>query len=429
MIRKVLVVLLLCTSVSILAQRTTASPYSFFGIGEEFSARTVEQNAMGGIGVAFSHYKYINFTNPAAFADLRYTTYTLGLLNNELTLKTDATSQSGSTTRLSYVALAFPLGKKAGMSFGMQPVSSIGYNLSNSVFDSDGGITELTRFEGTGGVNRVYGSLGFKLLPELSLGLEADFMFGNVDNSVINRRLGVSLGTKYEDISTVRGGSIKLGAHYKKELKNKLNVNAGATIKLANELNVEGEDYLYSVSFSSLGSEIPRDTISNNPITGSYNLPMQTNLGIGVGKTDKWYAGVEYENQQAIATTGLLASNTGAFRYGNSSRLSVGGYFLPKINSISSYWERVTYRAGLRIENTGLLIDGTGNNSNFTQIDDFGITFGLGLPLKGLSTVNLGFEYGQRGTINNSLIQENYFNIRISMSLTDTRWFFKREID
>ena len=78
MIRKILVAFLLITSTNLIAQRTSSSPYSFFGVGEEFSARTVEQNSMGGIGVAFSHYKYLNFTNPAAYSDLRFTTYAFG---------------------------------------------------------------------------------------------------------------------------------------------------------------------------------------------------------------------------------------------------------------------------------------------------------------------------------------------------------------
>ncbi|MGY8910077.1 MAG: hypothetical protein ACKVIG_09490, partial [Flavobacteriales bacterium] len=124
-----------------------------------------------------------------------------------------------------------------------------------------------------------------------------------------------------------------------------------------------------------------------------------------------------------------LANTTGAYRYGNSNRISLGGFYLPKINSISSYWERITYRAGVRYENTGLLVDGSGNTSNFTEINDFGISFGLGLPLKRLSTVNMGFEFGKRGTIENNLIQENYFNFRLSLSLTDTNWFVKRKID
>jgi hypothetical protein len=425
MIRKILVLFLLIASVTLSAQRTSSSPYSFFGIGDEFSATTVEQSSMGGIGVAFSHYKYLNFINPAAYADLRYTTYSFGVLNNDLTIENAGVKQKSTSTSLSYLALAFPIGEKAGFSFGLQPLSSIGYSLGNTVPDSAGLIAEITSFSGDGGINRLYGAFGMRLTKELSLGIEADYRFGNTTNSITNQKVDVSLLTVYNETSTVKGGSVTLGAQYKKELKNKVILDAGVTFKMQNNLKVTGDDYLYSVGSNGAS----RDTISTGSISGKYKLPLKTILGAGLGKFDKWYLGLEYESQDAIALSGFSTATDAAFNYGSSNRVSLGGFYLPKINSISSYWERVTYRAGIRFEKTGLLVDGSGLNTTFTEIDDFGISFGLGLPLKQLSSVNMGFEFGKRGTNTNNLIQEKYFNFRLSLSLTDTKWFQKRKID
>ncbi len=165
MIKKVLIVFLLIISTSSLfAQGTSSSPYSFFGIGEQYSPRTSENAAMGGIGVAFNHYKYLNFTNPAAIAFLRETTYSLGILNNDLTLKTADTKQNSVSTSLNYIALGFPLGKKAGFSFGLQPLSSVGYSLSNNDYDDENeNLSATTLYSGEGGVNRVYGTFGIQI--------------------------------------------------------------------------------------------------------------------------------------------------------------------------------------------------------------------------------------------------------------------------
>lgn len=434
MIRNIVVIVLLFTSLTFMGQRTSSSPYSYFGIGDEFSANTVEQSSMGGIGVAFSHYKYLNFTNPAAYANLRYTTYGFGLLNNDLTIKTVDDKQSSTSTSLSYIALAFPIGKNAGFSFGLQPVSSVGYSLSNFTVDADGNTTEISLFEGNGGVNSFHGAFGIKIYKGLSLGIEGAYNFGNVENSITNQIANVSLATKYREDSEIKGASVKFGAQYEHKLKNNLIVSAGASVSLGNDIDVTGESLTYSLTLTNTGGEFVRDTLADQngdkitPIDGSFNLPVKSIVGVGVGELDKWYAGVEYENQDAISTSGLLANTTGAYRYGKSNRIALGGFYLPKINSISSYWNRVTYRAGVSYKNTGLLVDGSGNNSNFTEIKDFGISFGLGIPLKQLSTVNLGFEYGKRGTTENNLIQENYFNFRLSLSLTDN-WFVKRKID
>ena len=429
MIRNILLVFLLITSIATTAQRTNSSPYSFFGVGEEFTPVTAEQSAMGGIGVAFSHYKYLNFTNPAAYADLRYTTYSFGVLNNKLTVDNGSEAESTNSTSLSYFALGFPLGSKAGMSFGIQPVSSVGYSLVDATLNTDGNIIERSLFSGEGGVSRIYTSFGIKIFKEFSIGFEADYSFGNIENSITNQIAGISLSTKYKESTIVRGGSVTLGAQYKKELKKDLVLSTGATLKMGNDLKVTGDEYLYSLTFSSAGNEFGRDTISQSSISGDYRIPLKAILGVGLGKTDKWYVGLEYENQEAIETTGFLNTTNAAYKYSESNRISLGGYYLPKINSISSYWNRVTYRAGLRLEKTGLMVDGSGLNTNFTQVDDFGISFGLGLPLRQLSTVNMGFEFGKRGTTNNNLIQENYFNFRLSLSLTDTNWFQKRKID
>jgi hypothetical protein len=432
MIRKVLIVFLLITSTTLLAQRTSSSPYSFFGIGEQYTPRTVENATMGGIGVAFNHYKYLNFTNPAANAFLRQTTYALGVLNNDLTLKTADSEQSSTSTSLSYVALGFPIGNKAGFSLGLQPLSSVGYSLTNDEFDSNNNLSAITQYAGEGGVNRIYGSFGMKISKEFAVGVELDYSFGNIENSIINQRANVSLATKYKEESFITGNSITLGTQYQKVLKGNRYLNAGATVKLGNDLRTTGNEYLYSLTISGGGTDVPRDTIFNSEISGKYKLPIRSILGVGIGKYDKWHVGLEYQNQDALQPEGFTNNTNSSFKYEASNRISLGGFYLPKINSISSYWERVTYRAGVRYEKIGLGIDGSGSGTNFTSIDNLGMSFGLGLPLKDLSNVNLGFEYGKRGTISNNLIEENYFNLRLSLSLTASgtqSWFRKRKID
>ena len=196
MIRNLLFVFLLIASVATTAQKTNQSPYSFFGIGEGSNPVTVEQSAMGGIGVAYSHYKYLNFTNPAAYADLKYATYSFGVLNTELTIDDGVKNETSNSTSLSYFTLALPVGSKAGVSIGIQPVSSVGYSLTNLVLDTSGTITEANIFSGEGGVSRVYGSFGIKLFKDISVGIEADFSFGSIEKSITNQIQNVSLHDK-----------------------------------------------------------------------------------------------------------------------------------------------------------------------------------------------------------------------------------------
>ncbi len=427
MIKKFLLVFLVFSSAILVAQRNNSSPYSFFGIGEEFNPLTVEQSSMGGIGVAFKANNYLNFMNPAANANLRFSTYSIGGLMTDLTLKDASGEQSGTATSLKYIALGFPIGDKAGFSVGLQPKSSVGYAFLNKIPLNSDTPTEITRYTGNGGTNRLYGAFGMEVIKGFSLGLDVAFVFGTIENNILNQRASVALATKSKETTIIRGGVYKLGAQYQKELANKLQLNAGVVVQLENNLTANSSQYVYSLSFASSGNEIPRDTLSITFVQGNFKTPIKTSLGIGLGKELKWYAGVNYEFKDALENQNSIVGTT--YRYENSSRISIGGFYLPKINSISSYWDRVTYRAGLRFEDTGLLVDGTSVGNNFTSINDFGINVGLGLPLGNIrSNINIGVEYGKRGTTNNHLIQENYFNFKLSLSLNDV-WFRKRQID
>ncbi len=430
MIKRIIFFLTVLLSLQAFSQRSSSSPYSFFGVGEEFGTRTVEQISMGSIGAAYSSTYQLNFINPASLADLRFSTYAFGILNNDLRIQDADTDQSSSQTSLSYFAVGIPLSPRVGFIFGMQPTSAVGYSLVNTVEDTNGDVTELTSFIGSGAVNRVYGGFGVRVTEGLSVGAEIDFLFGNVENTVLNIRQGVALATKNLEDSNIRGESIKVGVQYKKKIKEELQLNVGVAAKLSNTLRAKGEEYLYSLTVGGFGLEIPRDTIYNESLNGRFNRPLETTVGVALGKENKWFANLDYMFRDAFDVNGYLDDASQSFTYGKASRISAGGFYIPNINSISSYWERVTYRFGLRYEQTGLFVNGNPSSSIFTGINDFGISFGLGLPIgkRHPSSVNLALEYGQKGNTDNGLLQENYLNLRVSLSLNDI-WFIKRRID
>ena len=422
MIKRFILGVFVFSTIIISAQRNSASPYSYFGVGENFEAVTVEQASMGGIGVALKDTHHLNFTNPASNADLRAATYGIGGSLSFLTIKEGDASQSGKSTNLRYISLGFPIGKKAGFSVGLQPFSSVGYSLLDN-----NNTNNITLFRGEGGTNKIYASFGMYTFEGFSVGLEAGFVFGNIGNSILNQRTNVAFATKQEETINIKGGQFKLGAQYKRELKNKLQLYSGASITLNSDLSAKGNEKMISVAVTSSGQEVVKDELFNRSVNGDINIPVKSVFGFGLGKDNKWYVGINQQFQSALSTNSSLISNGGVYKYDNSSKFSIGGYYIPKVNSISSYWDRVTYRAGLRFENTGLLVK---TNNNYTSVKDFGINIGLGLPLpRQLSNVNIGFEYGQKGTTNNNLVKEDYFNIRLSLSLNSLKWFEKREID
>jgi len=83
---------------------------------------------------------------------------------------------------------------------------------------------------------------------------------------------------------------------------------------------------------------------------------------------------------------------------------------------------RVHYRVGGYYSNSYLRLQEN-------QIQDYGITFGVGLPFRNTKTsFNLAFVFGQRGTLKNNLIKEKYGIVNLSMTFHDI-WFLKSVID
>ena len=431
MLKRTLFIFSLFISIHTFGQRTNSSPYSFFGIGQQYNSQTVEQASMGGVGVAFSDAYHLNYLNPAAHSSIRVATYSLGLTVNDLKIKDMSGSQRSTSTNLSYVNLGFPVGRKAGVAFGLRPNTSVGYSLLNIENDTSGDPIQSTRFYGSGGTNTLYGAFGMTVFKSLSVGVEGEYVFGKTENNILSQRADVHLATKNNEATTIRGNGLKVGMLYKSEFENKLTMTLGASVKLESTFNTTGTEYLYSLSVQSSGVEIPRDTLSATNVSGKLTSPLKTSLGIGFGKENKWYAGLDYEFQDALRIQNSLLSVNSSYAFDASNRISIGGFYIPKINSISSYWDRVTYRAGVRFEDTGLLVKGSSVNE-FTNVKDFGISFGVGLPMKDLSNLNFSVEYGKKGTNINNLIQENYLNFRLSLSLNavgNLAWFQKRKID
>ena len=78
------------------------------------------------------------------------------------------TNEQVSSGSLDYIAVSIPT-KYFGFSFGLMPYSSVGYRLQ-SIDDAIEDATVVNRYEGSGGVNKTFLSLGLSCLMDSILG-------------------------------------------------------------------------------------------------------------------------------------------------------------------------------------------------------------------------------------------------------------------
>lgn len=426
MIKKTILFVAVAFSMQVFAQNSNVSPYSFFGLGEEFPNKSVSELSMGGIGGAQSGVKNIFYTNPASYSKLRLTVFDFSGNSKYLKINDGNNKQGSSSFTLSHLSMGFPITKKSGLVFGVQPSSKIGYKL---LVDENPNYMEgeSEYFSGYGSTNRVFVGFGYSFPLNISIGVEGAYQFGNIQRSILNRIDGVYLASMYRTSSTVGGYSFKLGLQQQTELNEKLVLKTGLTLRFKNDLEQKGvKQFLSLVNSSNPDFVVAKDILLNEDYISTITSPLKTTLNLGVGQENKWFAGIEYNKQDAIQfnTNFVNSSNV---QYSEISGISFGGFYIPKINSITSFWERVAYKAGIYSKNTGLKIKDA--NGNFQEIKDFGISFGVTLPSKRKFTnINIGVDFGQRGKASSNLIKENYFNFRVGFSFVD-KWFKKRKLN
>ncbi len=429
MIGKIVIAIVCFASISLNAQNGTVSPYSYFGIGDLRSASTVENQMMGGIAI-YADSIHLNLQNPASYGKLGLKTqnkvglmvYAAGISYKQLTLKSATAQEKSTVANLDYLALGFSLGKGFGVGFGIMPYSSVGYNLVSRSENTNNAQVVNTYF-GTGGLSRVYLSAGYEFTKDFSFGITASFNFGTLDNQRTQIVENVQFGTLDNRTSRINGMDFNYALNYTPTIKGKNKLYTSIRVNTQANLTSRNTQQIGSFSTANLQNieVLNVDLLSRGLEDTEVKIPAKTTFGLGYGEDMKWFLGAEYSFQsKGTYTTEFIQIDNLAYQ--NASSFAFGGYFVPDHTSFNSYLKRITYRAGLRVDKTGMIVDNT-------EINNFGITFGVGLPLgRSFSNLNIGFEFGKRGTTKNDLIEENYFKINLGLSLNDL-WFQKRKIN
>lgn len=418
MIKKIFLSLSLLIGTSAIAQQGTASPYSFYGMGDINSNGTNEFKAMGGVSV-YSDSIHMNLKNPASLSRLKLTTFSLGTTFKYYDLKSENETENAKRAAIDYITVGIPLGK-LGVSFGLMPHSSVGYKIMTT--KSVGNQSHSTNFDGDGGVNKAFAGVAYSILPNLQVGADFGYHFGHTDQTALTfitdngEGYLIPNGTREHQRADYSGFSLNTGLIYTAKINNHdwhfsatYSPETKTTTDLTTTLEIVGID-------SSIKDRKTTEVLSHKNIN-----PSRISLGTGFGKDQKWFVGAEFthtQNSKLNKNLGYLESVS----FENSQRYAIGGFYIPKHNSFTSYFDRIVYRGGLRYENTGLIV---ANQS----INDYAVSLGAGFPIgRNLTNLNVGLEYGQKGTNKNNLIKENYFNFSVGISLNDL-WFVKRRFE
>ncbi len=396
------------------SQRTSYSPYSYFGVGETNFSATVENQMMGG-NTAYFDSVHQNMNNAASLSKLKFVNYSVGVDLKNTSYLSSSTNEKSTAAAINYISVAIPT-KLLSFSFGIKPKTSVGYLLEND--DKSKTPPELNRFTGSGGVSNAFVSIGFELFKNWGFGFSSSYAFGNLNHYHTKILENIELYTRVSSESSVSGLDYNFSTAYQKTFNDKITLYSSIIYQPEAKYKSRNNQVISTIDpNSSFGGDSEEIDLSAVGLKNTnIKIPNSLSFGLGLGQDKKWFLGFNYmKNDEGGYKNELMGLDNVEFK--SSQTYSVGGFLLPEYNSFTNYFKTLTYRLGLRYKNGGLYV-------NNQQINEIGVNFGFGIPLAGISSANLGFEFGQRGTTKASLIKEKFFSIRLGVSLNDL-WFVR----
>jgi long-subunit fatty acid transport protein len=401
------------------SQVRLASPYSRFGIGDMSENNNVWNLAMGDVSIALRNPMHINYGNPASYTAFDSSSFVFegGFNVDMVKLTSNIQTANRNFASVGYFLFGMPITRWWRTSIGMVPYSKIGYSIASySKLDQ----TNVTRiYSGSGGINRFYWGNAFKIVKNLSIGVNASYLFGSMirENAVHFPDSVLYMNYSLQNKITMNDIYLDFGIQYSAKLKEDLKMTFGAVF--ANQSKMAAKtDYLARTFLAGTGgAETYKDTLAYaENYGGDIVIPIMFGVGVSMEKTDKWMFGVDYkwQNWKKFSAFNLTDSLV------NSFCISAGAEFVPDINSYTNYFKRIRYRVGFLYHSTYLELYGQ-------HLKDYAFTLGFGIPLRGMKTgLNLSAQIGSRGTTEADLIRETYFRFTIGFTIFE-RWFVKRK--
>ena len=418
-VKNYLLVILIFSCLSVVSQTNTGSPYSLNELGEINFTGNVSYQSMGGIDSSIDSIEF-NINNPSSLAKIKTTNYLIGTFYKSSSISNSLLKENIKTSNINYIAIGIPV-KNFGFGFGVLPYSSVGFNLQTTEEYNDDNSISSRLFGAEGNINKAFLSVGIPFLKYFSLGASANYNFGKFNYEKFNLMNGVNYGIFSNSSSEITGFTYNFSSNVLIPLKNDLSLSLLFSLYPEGELDSYNIESLYtsnasSISLESLGDFVDIDLDARGLENTKLPVPKKSIYSIGLEKKNSWFIGAQYENKLSSGFENVFLDIRNV-SYRDANSISFGGYFIPDSSSLVSYWKRVKYRFGIKNDKKSIIV-------NNLPINQFSLNLGLGLPIAGLSKANLGLEIGKIG--NDDLIKENYFSLRLGLSLNDV-WFIKRK--
>jgi len=396
---------------TVFSQSISSSPYSIYGLGSLYDSDFGSISSIGSSGIALPSNRFINNLNPASLGYMYQNHFLFDVGGKSIlsTYEDGSNKESRNNFQFSHIALAFPVTSKSAVSIALQPYSSATYKISNLLLPIENSTEEyVLNASGSGGLNDFELSYGYRIGKKIALGVSTNLLFGNIldtkDYTVANAVTSIDKTSYYNGLRMSLGSQVQIDS----------TLSLGVNLKSPSQIK---------------GSKVQSIISYNNPTTTTietdvnydiedYYLPFE--FGVGLSKMFKNNLNFTLDYKKSLWNSTNQSDLYG--NYVNQDKFALG-FSYSKTKSTRSYFDRIQYATGFNYDSGFLEID----NKRINNLS-FSVGFSLPVENQSFSALNVSYSYGQKGSVSNGLIKENYHKLSLNLCL-DGIWFVKRKLE
>ena len=417
-------------SVNVLAQSGTNSPYSQYGFGSLTDQATGFNKGMNGLGQGFRSGGQVNVLNPASYSSVDSLTFVFdaGLSGQITSFEENGKRLNAKNANFEYAVALFRLFKHVGVSFGVLPISNVGYSYSSTNDVGDANSTTYTNtFKGSGGFRQLYVGMGWELFKGFSLGANAAYVWGDYNRSVVKSYSDSYVNTlsKYYTLE-VSSMKFDFGAQVAIPFSKKSGLTLGVTYGLEQNMKADPECKVISTNsqtnVADTTSYVVKDGVKFPTTIGAgAMLNLNNRLRIGADYSLQKWASVGFPEYKVTDNQPSYTVNKDYFK--DRHKMTVGLEYCKNANS-RNFFGRIRFRAGASYATPYININGHDGPKEIS------VSAGFGIPIINVwnnrSMLNISGQWVRMDASN--LLKENTFRINIGITFNE-RWFMKWKVD
>jgi hypothetical protein len=393
-----------------------SSPYSVYGVGEIQELQPDRSSGMANTSISIvSTPGFLINKNPASLIGLERSLaqVDLGIVGKTVTFKGDVINSDNNKARdvtIKRISISAKLSNHWASSVGFKPFSYVNYAFTAQKSIEGSTNTYTGQYEGNGGLHNVFWNNAFSIGKHVALGVRTNFIFGSINQIETLTGGGLNSTIVSQVTNYYNGFRFEAGGIYGSKISKNWKFSLGGKLTTKNNLNAEK-----TLTVQEGGAVVEQD---KQLPESSFKLPWQYDAGFSLVNKGRSTITVDY----SYGNWNKLNPSGSTYSMVNSERLSAGFQFSNQVQRFGMVAEKSYFQAGVFGGQSYLQVKGQ-------QIREYGATLGFGSYLSRGLAYNLALEGGQRGTINNNLVRENYFQFTISLSYREVLYSKGRKYD